>query len=122
MDVETFNDQLIYEPGSLKTGQGNPYTVFTPFKRKWIENFQVEFLDIEYEYKTKIKLNSSSNIKDFDFNYIKTHQVNMEQWPAGENEAVKRLHGFLDDKVLDYSKNRNDPILEGTSRFHHILL
>ena len=40
----------------------------------------------------------------------------MKQWPAGENEAIKRLHQFLDKKVLDYSKNRNDPILDGTSR------
>ena len=116
VDAETFNDQVIYEPGFLKTGQGNPYAVFTPFKRKWIENFKIEFLDIEYEYRTKIKLNSSSNIRDFDFNHIKTHQVNMNQWPAGENEAIKRLHEFLDKKVLDYSKNRNDPILDGTSR------
>ena len=116
VEVETFNDQVIYEPGSLRTGQGNPYAVFTPFKRKWIENFQMKFLDIEYEYKTKTKLNYSSNIRDFNFNHIKTHQVNMKQWPAGENEAIKRLHLFLDKKALDYSKNRNDPILDGTSR------
>ena len=32
--VSTFNDQIVYEPGFLKTGQGLPYSVFTPFKRK----------------------------------------------------------------------------------------
>ena len=116
VDVETFNDQIIYEPGSLKTGQGHPYSVFTPFKRKWIENFEINFLDIEYEYKAKNKLNYSSNINNFDFKYKKIHQVNMELWPAGEYEAEKKLHEFLDKKVFDYSKNRNDPILYGTSR------
>ena len=116
IEIETFNDQVIYEPGFLKTGQNAPYSVFTPFKKKWIENFQIDFLDINYEYKTRNKLDYSSNINDFSFKYQKTHIVDMKLWPAGEKEAEKRLHKFLDKKVLDYSKNRNDPILDGTSR------
>ena len=114
--VSTFNDQIVYEPGFLKTGQGLPYSVFTPFKRKWIENFEMEFLDIEYQYEPRDSLNYSSNIRDFDFNFKTTHQVNMDLWPAGENEAETKLLKFLDEKLINYSKNRNDPILDGTSR------
>ena len=110
--VSTFNDQIIYEPGFLKTGGGLPYSVFTPFKRKWIENFQMEYLDIEYQYQTREDLNYSSNIRDFDFNFEITHQVNMDLWPAGEEEAQARVLKFLDEKAIDYSKNRNDPILD----------
>ena len=116
IEVSTFNDQIVYEPGFLKTGQGLPYSVFTPFKRKWIENFEMEFLDIEYQYEPRESLNYSSNIRDFDFNYETTHQVNMDLWPAGEDEAKTKLLKFLDEKVINYSKNRNDPILDGTSR------
>ena len=116
IDYETHNDQIIYEPGFLKTGQGLPYSVFTPFKRKWIENFEMDFLDIEYRYEARNNLDYSSNVRDFDFNYKKTHQVNMELWPAGEDEAETRLLRFLNEKAIDYSKNRNDPILDGTSR------
>jgi deoxyribodipyrimidine photo-lyase len=116
INFETFNDQVVYEPGSLRTGQDHAYSVFTPFKKKWIENFETDFLDIEYEYKTRNKLDYSSNINDFDFKYKKTHKVDMEIWPAGENEAKKRLGEFLSKRVLDYSKNRNEPILDGTSR------
>ena len=114
--VSTFNDQVLYEPGFLKTGQGLPYSVFTPFKRKWIENFEIDFLDIEYQYEPREDLNYSSNIRDFDFNFETTHQVNMDLWPAGEDEAETKLLKFLDEKVINYSKNRNDPILDGTSR------
>ena len=32
INISTFNDQIIYEPGFLKTGQGLPYSVFTPLK------------------------------------------------------------------------------------------
>ena len=116
IEVSTFDDQVVYEPGFLKTGQGLPYSVFTPFKRKWIENFEMEFLDIEYQYEPRESLNYSSNIRDFDFNFETTHQVNMDLWPAGEDEAETKLLNFLDDKVINYSKNRNDPILDGTSR------
>jgi deoxyribodipyrimidine photo-lyase len=116
IDYETYNDQIIYEPGFLKTGQGLPYSVFTPFKRKWIENFEMDFLDIEYPYETRNNLDYSSNVRDFDFNYKKTHQVNMELWPAGEDEAETRLLRFLNEKAIDYSKNRNYPIIDGTSR------
>ena len=114
--VNAYNDQVIYEPGFLKTGQGLPYSVFTPFKRKWIENFEMDFLDIEYQYQPRESLNYSSNISDFDFNFEITHQVNMDLWPAGEDEAETTLHKFLNEKVINYSKNRNEPILDGTSR------
>ena len=114
--VSTFNDQIVYEPGFLKTGQGLPYSVFTPFKRKWIENFEMDFLDIEYKYQPRESLNYSSNIREFDFNFETTHQVNIDLWPAGEDEAETRLHEFLHKKAINYSKNRNDPILDGTSR------
>ena len=114
--VSTFNDQVVYQPGFLKTGQGLPYSVFTPFKRKWIENFEMDFLDFEYQYQPRESLNYSSNIRDFDFNFETTHQVNMDTWPAGEDEAETKLLKFLKEKVLNYSKNRNDPILDGTSR------
>ena len=116
ISVETFHDQVIYMPGYLKTGQGNPYSVFTPFKRKWVENFQMDFLDIDFQYVKKNPQDISSNISTFDFNYSRTHQVDMSLWGIGESAAEKRLHEFLDEKVMDYSKNRNDPILEGTSR------
>ena len=116
INVNTYNDQIVYKPGFLKTGQGHPYSVFTPFKRKWIENFQMETLDFGYQYQSRENLSYSSNITDFDFNIEITHQVNMDLWPAGEDEAQSRLLKFLDEKAVDYSKNRNDPILDGTSR------
>ena len=116
INVNSFNDQVVYEPGFLKTGQGLPYSGFTPFKRKWIENFDMEFLDIEYQYQPREELIYTSNIKDFDFNFKVTHQVNSDLWPAGEDEAERRLQAFLGEKAKDYSKNRNDPILDGTSR------
>ena len=50
---ESFDDQVVYSPGTIKTMEGKPYSVFTPFKRRWIENFDMDFLDIEFKYIVK---------------------------------------------------------------------
>ena len=103
--VESFYESVVYKPGSLKTGQGTPYSVFTPFKRKWIENFEMDFLDIDFKYQRKTSSEITSNIKDFNFNLEQAHAVDMNLWPAGEQEANERLINFLNEKANDYSKN-----------------
>ncbi len=35
-----FKDQVIFEEGEILKNDGTPYTVFTPYKRKWLEKFQ----------------------------------------------------------------------------------
>ena len=116
IEHESFFDQVVYKPGTLKTGQGGPYSVFTPFKRKWIENFDMDFLDINFKYEVKKPSKISSNIESFNFQFIQNHTVDMNQWRPGEDEAAARLNDFLKNKIIDYSKNRNDPIIDGTSR------
>jgi deoxyribodipyrimidine photo-lyase len=114
--AESFYESVMYEPGFLKTGQGTPYSVFTPFKRKWIEKFEIDFLDIDFKYEKKVLSETTSNINHFNFNLDQIHNIDMSLWPAGEKEAEIRLINFLKNKAIDYSKNRNDPILDGTSR------
>jgi len=111
--AESFNDQIVYEAGSIRTGQDNPYSVFTPFKRKWVEHFDMELLDIEHKYTPMNQGNFSSNISNFNFNFKIEHKVDMSLWPAGEESALNRLKGFLENKVSNYSKDRNDPIIDG---------
>ena len=114
IQTSRFNDQVIFEPGYLKTGQGNPFSVFTPFKRRWIENFEMDFLDIDKPKNAKEPNLIKSDLSKL--NFIKTHAVKIDLWPAGEVAAQDRLANFLSSKVKSYSERRNSPILEGTSR------
>ena len=114
VQISRFDDQVIYQPGFLKTGQGNPFSVFTPFKRRWIENFEMDFLDID-----KPKHAKESNLVQSDLSilkFTKTHDAKIDLWPAGEGAAQDRLANFLSSKVKSYSEKRNSPILDGTSR------
>ncbi len=116
IEIKTFDEQVVFEPGSILTGEGKPYSVFTPFKRKWIENFTLDKLDIEFKYTEKKSTKIKSNINDFNFNFQKTHSVDMSLWPIGENEAQMRLQSYLDKNIFKYAQDRNDPIIDGTSK------
>ncbi len=113
---KSFDDQVVYAPGTIKTKEEKPYSVFTPFKRRWIENFKVDFLDIEFNYNVKNDSGVRSNINDFNFKFKRSHTVDMSIWKIGETNALLSLKEYLNKKALRYSYDRNDPILEGTSR------
>ena len=74
IEFETFDDQVVYSPGTIKTKEDKPYSVFTPFKRKWIENFTLDMLDIEFKYtlKQSTKIKSSKSNKSNKSNYPTT--------------------------------------------------
>ena len=116
IELESFDDQVVYPPGTIRTKEDKPYSVFTPFKRRWIESFNLDFLDIEFNYNTKNDSGINSNIYEFNFEFEKSHSVDMSLWKIGESNAISILNNYLDKKVLRYSKDRNDPIIEGTSR------
>ena len=115
IDFQSFDEQIVFKPGFLKTGQGKPFSVFTPFKKKWIENFSLDHLDIDTRISPKAPFEISLPLKE-NIQFEKTHNVDMKLWPAGEKAAQKRLENFLEQKVFNYSRDRNDPILDGTSR------
>jgi deoxyribodipyrimidine photo-lyase len=114
IQTSQFNDQVIYDPGFLRTGQGNPFSVFTPFKRRWIENFEIDFLDIPKPHSSKKPSLIKSNLSNLKF--VRSHLANIDLWPAGEAAAQEKLSSFLQLKANLYSESRNSPIIDGTSR------
>ena len=111
---KTFTDQVLFDPGSIRTSENKAYSVFTPFKRRWLEKFNIDLLDIEYKYVPKNKKILNSNTNNFDFGI--TNDDRLSLWELGEEGAKQILKNFLENKVKRYNEDRNDPILEGTSR------
>ncbi|MAZ31418.1 MAG: deoxyribodipyrimidine photolyase [Flavobacteriales bacterium] len=114
IQLSSFDDQVIYKPGFLKTGQGKPFSVFTPFKRRWVENFDMNFLELAKPLKQKKAPSIQSDLSVLKF--VKTHSANIDLWPAGESAAQDALVNFLHSKANSYNESRNSPILDGTSR------
>ena len=116
IEFSSYHEKVIFPPGSIRTAEDKPYSVFTPFKKKWIENFDLDLLDIEFKYLSKKKTPIESNASDFRFKFKRNHSVDMSMWPPGEGHAKDRLELYLSKKILRYSQDRNDPIVDGTSR------
>lgn len=110
-----FEDQTIVPPGKLKTKTGDPFKVFTPFKKAWLSW-------VEDKKITKaIQINPLKNciaksdpipdrIQGFD------NTIDLSPWAVGEIAASKKLEAFCEVSIQNYAKERDYPGLDATSR------
>ena len=59
IEVKTFKDQVIFEEFDVLKKDNNPYTVYTPYKNKWLSTFE------EINNKDDIKINKQINFNNF---------------------------------------------------------
>lgn len=111
IDFHTFKDQVIFEKEEILTGQGTPYTVFTPYSRKWKEKLH----DSE-EKGYYIKPYPTEDYFDRFFSTptlpLPTLEV-MGFEPVGEEFPGKKVRDELLEK---YADTRDYPAVPGTSR------
>ena len=95
-------DQVIFERNEVVKNDGLPYTVFTPYKNKWLVKFKEEGLRIQ------LKLNSKN------FNISSYTYPTLEE--LGFKESSIKVPPFTLDKVYNYEETRNFPSLDSTSK------
>ena len=95
-------DQVIFEKNEVVKNDGLPYTVFTPFKNKWLTKFNEEGFHLE------LKLNSEN------FNKSKHKFPSMED--LGFKKSSIKVPSFSLDRVHNYEQTRNFPSLDSTSK------
>jgi deoxyribodipyrimidine photo-lyase len=98
-------------PPGLLTQTGKPYTVFTPFKKRWMENWRSQRPNLQPTPKPR-KHSPFPNVEPVP---VTAETVQDELWPAGEAVAMQRLQSFCDERIADYKRDRDRPALEGTS-------
>lgn len=113
--VHSFTDQVVLPPESLKTTQGKTYTVFTPYKRKWIaavkERGGVRCLRKPRKQK---RLGREADVipdRVDGFDGLKRPDL----WKSGEKHAGRRLRSFISQRLKSYERDRDFPVLNGTS-------
>lgn len=107
--VETFSDHLLTEPGDIFTKAGTPYTVFTPFKRVWLERAMAKPMDAPERVLVPDALHSEPLPTPPD-----SGQSPLVKGTAAD--ADKRLSDFVNACLGGYAIDRDFPALEGTSR------
>ncbi|NNM14645.1 MAG: deoxyribodipyrimidine photo-lyase [Gammaproteobacteria bacterium] len=110
--VESYTDSVMYEPGQLRTQKGDFYTVFTPFKKLFLREFE----HLAWRVWPKPKKQESLDIQADDIDpWIDATDVRSDLWPSGETAAKRRLSSFIKNRVSDYKNTRDFPAVNGTS-------
>ncbi|ASC71218.1 Deoxyribodipyrimidine photo-lyase [Halomicronema hongdechloris C2206] len=119
----TFWDQLLQSPGQVLTGGGTPYTVYTPFWRKWVQLPKAEpvpapesFEGLSDREQTALEQGGTvalPSLQDLGFEWSSPLPL-----AAGEWAAQRRLEEFCreDRAIAQYGEARNLPCEDGTSR------
>ncbi len=118
IEVRTFNASLLLEPGAVKTKTGGVYQVFTPF---WAAaRMAVGEVTIHPAPKTLTAPKHwarSDGLASWGLHPTKPDwSKGFHIWTPGEAGAQTRLHDFVEEKLGDYPKQRDQPETEGTSR------
>ncbi|MEY3677948.1 MAG: hypothetical protein RI924_89 [Bacteroidota bacterium] len=100
-----FKDQVIFEKDEVVKDDGKPYTVFTPYSRKWLQKFE----------QTGLQVFPSENY------LLQFEQGNSRTIPSLESMGFKQTLLELPKKeyqsiISAYGQKRNFPAIKGTSR------
>jgi deoxyribodipyrimidine photo-lyase len=103
MPAETWYGSLLHAPGRVLTEAGQPYKVFTPFYRRWIDTPRQPWPDP-----------GEASVADAAGDGLPAVGADAAL-EAGEAAALRRLSEF-GARVADYPAERNRPDLDTTSR------
>jgi len=103
---ESHKDQVLYEKDEVLKSDGSPYTVFTPYSRKWKGRLQEE------------------SIKSFELRDVTGHFYRQPALPIPTLESLGfrsqtiafSLPSWEPSVIRSYGQNRDFPGLKGTSR------
>lgn len=105
-------DHVIFESDEVLKDDGNPYTVFTPYKRKWLTTLAKENTTNSYFLSSYPTSKYHSNFSKFENGpSISLEQMGFERSsisipPAETTQSI----------IKNYHDRRNFPALNGTSR------
>ena len=99
-------DHVFFEPDEILKSDGTPYTVFTPYSKKWFEKFYSEKLP-QYQIK---------NLVD---NFFKTNYepiISLSEIGFSNDEIEFEKFNLDDELIKNYNSKRDFPYLNSTSK------
>ncbi|NBU51934.1 MAG: deoxyribodipyrimidine photo-lyase [Chitinophagia bacterium] len=114
IDVCTYKDHVVFESHEVLKDDGNPYVVFTPYKRKWMSLLESGRLENNFDVLKTFKCEdylSNLNPVDEPMAFISLGAMGFEK----TNIAIpsKEVSQSL---IMEYGDKRNFPAIHGTSR------
>ena len=97
----TFKDQVLFEKEEVVKADGDPYTVYTPYKNRWLERFREEGIPA-------VQNADFSNLHQETFELPSLEQIGFEKTEISVPE-------YTLDALENYDKNRDFPAKQATS-------
>ena len=132
---EAHHDRVLHEPDSIRTNAGDPYSVYSYYRKKWRErekdapvptpaepdlvdeaDLAAMTADILEADDASVAVGDLPTPADLGF-----AEPDAAVGPAGTEAARERLADFLADDVFAYEDDRDHPAREGTSRLSAFL-
>lgn len=120
VEVVPYDGQILHDPNEVSTNKGDPYKVYTPFRKNLDEHLNVP-LPLEApafkeshrpsSWPAGLPLDALGLLPEFDW-----AGGLRESWTPGEAHALERLDAFIDDALAGYGERRDYPGVDGTSR------
>ncbi|MBD3897988.1 deoxyribodipyrimidine photo-lyase [Halomonas sp. ML-15] len=112
--VHPHRDAVTFTPGELLTGQGDYYSVFTPFAKAWHRQLDGARLALREAPAPQPRLALDSDPLP-SLPSLEDTPVDGRLWPAGQGPAADRLERFLRYRGRHYRDQRDFPAVSGTS-------
>ncbi len=124
LQCDSFNAALFFEPWEVRTGQGGPYRVFTPFWRACEQRLDELPSPLVAPRQLAGVSPSISSASVTDLHLLPSIRWDAGisgHWTPGESAAHARLAAFCDSALARYDDGRNRPDLDGCSRLSPFL-
>lgn len=111
-EVYAHKDQVIFDHDEVMKDDGDPYVVFTPYKRSWLERLekeQKEGRDPFYHYPSETLLDRALDWKD-------DHDLHLEDMGFARSKMDIPSRQVPQKTIRKYDKKSNFPAEDGTSR------
>ncbi len=105
IEFKTFKDQVIFERNEVVKDDGTPYVVYTPYMKRWKEQFKRE--DIS-QYKLKL---SPDTLASHSYTFLKLEDIGFKQ-----SDIKPEPYTITPSLIDNYQDTRNFPAIDGTSR------
>jgi deoxyribodipyrimidine photo-lyase len=102
---QTYKDQVLFEQDEIVKADGQPYKIYTPYSKRWLEHLQnMELPEYDCVLEASKFVQNKFYFSSSESKMVFSSKVNV--WPYD-----------LSKKTIDnYTKTRNFPGIEGTSR------
>ncbi|MFY0631434.1 MAG: deoxyribodipyrimidine photo-lyase [Flavobacteriaceae bacterium] len=106
IQFQTYKDQVIFERNEITKQDGNPYVVYTPYSKKWIE---------AYRQNKKIHYPSEDLLHQFSIETEASFLI-LEEIGFTQTEVPIQEYIFNSRIIIEYEETRNYPYLDNTSK------